>query len=125
FGFPTGSFGPNRRISNAVHADDIASLESAFHRAMTTGDFEVEYRVVRPDESTVWIADRGRIVHDSNNQPTRIVGVSVDFTRRKLLEEALIESDRRKDEFLATLAHQLRNPLPPPPYPPHLTALDH
>src|SRR5262249_53578435 len=125
FGFPDGSFGPNRRISNAVHGDDIALLETAFHRAMTTGDYEVEYRVVRPDKSTVWIADRGRIVQDSNNQPARIVGVSVDLTRRKLLEEALIESDRRKDEVLATLPHQLRNPLPPPPYPPHLTALDH
>jgi PAS domain S-box-containing protein len=116
FGFPAEFFGPNRRISDAVHADDIALLESAFHRAMTTGDFEVEYRVVRPDKSTVWIADRGRIVHDSKNQPARIVGVSVDFTRRKLLEEALIESDRRKDEFLATLAHELRNPLAPVRY---------
>jgi PAS domain S-box-containing protein len=116
FGFPAGTFGQNRRISNAVHGDDIALLETSFHRAMSTGDFEAEYRVVRPDKSTVWIADRGRIVHDSNNQPTRIVGVSVDLTRRKLLEEALIESDRRKDEFLATLAHELRNPLAPVRY---------
>jgi PAS domain S-box-containing protein len=116
FGFPAGTFGQNRRISNAVHGDDIGLLETSFHRAMSTGDFEAEYRVVRPDKSTVWIADRGRIVHDSNNQPTRIVGVSVDLTRRKLLEEALIESDRRKDEFLATLAHELRNPLAPVRY---------
>ena len=113
FGFPAGTFGPNRRVSNAVHADDIALLETAFHRAMKTGDFEVEYRAVRPDGSIVWMANRGRVVQDSNNQPTRIVGVSVDLTRRKVLEEALIESDRRKDEFLATLAHELRNPLAP------------
>ncbi|HLH31683.1 MAG TPA: ATP-binding protein, partial [Terriglobia bacterium] len=113
FGFPAGSFGAHRRISNAVHADDISSLESAFHRAMSTGDFEAEYRAVRPDGSIVWIADRGRVVQDSNNMPTRIVGVSVDLTRRKRLEEELIESDRRKDEFLATLAHELRNPLAP------------
>ena len=113
FGFPAGSFGTNRRIANVVHVDDIASLETAFHRAIATGDFEADYRVVRPDNSMVWIADRGRIVHDSNNQPTRIVGVSVNLTRRKALEEALLESDRRKDEFLATLAHELRNPLAP------------
>src|SRR5262249_3933740 len=54
FGFPAGSLGQNRRISNAVHGDDIALLETAFHRAMSTGDFEAEYRVVRPDNSTVW-----------------------------------------------------------------------
>lgn len=116
FGFPDGFFGQNKRISNAAHSDDISLLEAAFHRAVSTGNFEAEYRVVRPDKSTVWIADRGRIVYDSDNQPTRMVGVSVDLTRRKLLEEALIESDRRKDEFLATLAHELRNPLAPVRY---------
>jgi CheY-like chemotaxis protein len=40
----------------------------------------------------------------------------VDLTRRKRLEEALLESDRRKNEFLATLAHELRNPLAPVRY---------
>src|SRR5262245_33719921 len=113
FGFPAGCFGPDLRISHAVHADDVATLESAFHHAMQTGDFEAEYRAVRPDGSSVWIADRGRVVQDSSSQPTRIVGVSVDLTRRKRLEEALLESDRRKDEFLATLGHELRNPLAP------------
>jgi PAS domain S-box-containing protein len=113
FGFPPGSFGPNLRISHAVHPDDIVDLDTAFHDALKTGDFEVEYRAVRPDGSVVWIADRGRLVHDIANQPSRILGVSVDLTRRKRLEEALLESDRRKDEFLATLAHELRNPLAP------------
>jgi PAS domain S-box-containing protein len=113
FGFPPGSFGPNLRISHAVHADDVATLETAFHRAMKTGDFDAEYRALRPDGTVVWIADRGRVVKDSNNEPTRILGISVDLTRRKGLEEALLESDRRKDEFLATLAHELRNPLAP------------
>jgi PAS domain S-box-containing protein len=113
FGFPAGCFGPDSRISHAVHADDVATLEAAFSHAMQTGDFEAEYRAVRPDGSSVWIADRGRVVQDSSSQPTRIVGVSVDLTRRKRLEEALLESDRRKDEFLATLGHELRNPLAP------------
>ena len=113
FGFPAGCFGPDSRISHAVHADDVAVLETAFHNAMQTGDFEAEYRAVRPDGSSVWIAERGRVVQDSSSQPTRIVGVSVDLTRRKRLEEALLESDRRKDEFLATLGHELRNPLAP------------
>jgi len=116
FGFPSGSFGPNHRISHAVHPDDVVTLETALHRAMKTGDFEAEYRAVRPDGTVVWIADRGRVVQDSNSQPTRILGVSVDLTRRKRLEEALLESDRRKDEFLATLAHELRNPLAPVRY---------
>ena len=41
------------------------------------------------------------------------MGVNMDITERKRIEEALGEADRRKDEFLATLAHELRNPLAP------------
>jgi PAS domain S-box-containing protein len=113
FGFPAGSFGADARISHVVHPDDAGALSAAFERVMETGDFEAEYRVIRPDGSIVWLADRGRVMQDANNQPNRILGVSVDLTRRKTLEEALRESDRRKDEFLATLAHELRNPLAP------------
>ena len=40
-------------------------------------------------------------------------GTHTDITERKRAEEALQEADRRKDEFLATLAHELRNPLAP------------
>jgi PAS domain S-box-containing protein len=130
FGFPPGAFGPDSRISHAVHPDDIGVPEAALQRAASTGNFEAEYRAVRPDGSIVWIADRGRIVHDSNSNSTRILGVSVDLSKRKLaerslrselaerkrLEDTLRESDRRKDEFLATLAHELRNPLAPVRY---------
>jgi CheY-like chemotaxis protein len=45
--------------------------------------------------------------------PLRVVVAHEDVTKRKLAEDALKEADRRKDEFLATLAHELRNPLAP------------
>jgi PAS domain S-box-containing protein len=100
FGFPAGAFGPNLRISHAVHPDDIHILQSAIQEAMKTGDFEAEYRAVRPDGSVVWIADRGRVVKDIENEPARILGISADLTRRKLAEQALRDSEARLSAIL-------------------------
>ena len=52
-------------------------------------------------------------LHDAQGQVAGGVAVVVDVTKRKQAEEALREADRRKDEFLAMLAHELRNPLTP------------
>ncbi len=49
----------------------------------------------------------------ADGQPTLIGGMAIDITARMQAEEALRDADRRKDEFLAMLAHELRNPLAP------------
>ncbi|MBS1722255.1 MAG: PAS domain S-box protein [Armatimonadetes bacterium] len=52
-------------------------------------------------------------VYGIEDQITEILIVSRDITEARMAEEALREADKRKDEFLATLAHELRNPLAP------------
>ena len=52
-------------------------------------------------------------VLDTDGRITQVAGITRDITERKNAEQALVESDRRKSDFLAMLAHELRNPLAP------------
>ncbi len=72
-----------------------------------------EYRVRHREGHWVHLDDRAVVVRDADGRPTRVVGCATDITARKTAEQRLREADRRKDEFLATLAHELRNPLSP------------
>ena len=70
------------------------------------GPYEKE--CLRKDGSRCWMMIAGASLGDGNT-----VEFSIDVGSRKRAEQALLEGDRRKDEFLATLAHELRNPLAP------------
>jgi PAS domain S-box-containing protein len=97
-----------------VHPDDRERVNAAIQTAVAGGQaYSAEMRVVWPDGTVRWIATNGNVIFNSEGRPARMLGATVDITNRKLAEEALIEADRRKDEFLAMLAHELRNPLAP------------
>ena len=76
--------------------------------------YSQEYRIIRADTGAVrWLRVLGRFLYDESGAPIRSVGVCFDDTDRKVAEIALRDADQRKDVFLATLAHELRNPLAP------------
>jgi PAS domain S-box-containing protein len=97
-----------------VHADDRASVDAAMRRVALTGEFDkpLEFRVVIRERES-WLQSQAVLQRDANGKPWRVIASAVDITQRKTLELALRETDRRKDEFLAMLAHELRNPLAP------------
>jgi PAS domain S-box-containing protein len=74
--------------------------------------FDCQFRTRTRDGAVRWLHVRSAPRHLANGD-TAWDGVAIDITDRVLMEEALREADRRKDEFLAMLAHELRNPLAP------------
>jgi PAS domain S-box len=86
-----------------VHPDDRARRAQAVADAWNSGVLRNEYRIVRPDGQVRWVSSRGRVVRTPDGRE-RMLGVIGDITEQKNAVEALKEADRRKDEFLATLA---------------------
>ena len=83
------------------------------------GEIEVRFRNFKTGEAR-WMAYKVVALTDSADEPVAFATVSQDVTERKQLADDLrrlaadlSEADRRKNEFLATLAHELRNPLAP------------
>ena len=74
----------------------------------------IQFRVRHAgDGSMRWIVSQGQWMLDPATGRAKAVGLCMDVTERVLTERRLLEADERKDEFLATLAHELRNPLAP------------
>jgi PAS domain S-box-containing protein len=97
-----------------VHPDDRDDYLAQYQRAFAGREqFEALCRFRRRDGQYRWIRSTGVPRVGADGHFSGYVGSSVDITDIKQAHEALLEADRRKDEFLATLAHELRNPLAP------------
>jgi len=108
-----------------VHPDDRAEVEAAFKRTLRDAvPYEPEMRLRRDDGFFTWVRVHGRLLNGPDGKPAVLAGVIVDIDdaknaclRAEQERSAAIErahaADRRRDEFLAMLGHELRNPLAP------------
>ena len=99
----------------ALHPDDVAHTLDLFRDAMyLVAPFTVEHRIRAANGEYRWFLARAEPEVDAaTGQARRWYGTCVDIHERRLAEGEIEEADRRKDAFLATLAHELRNPLAP------------
>ena len=101
-------------FTERIHPEDRGSVEAAIAEAIQTGErYDIDYRIVQRSGKVVWVTAKGKLFTDVTTGKQQFAGISVEITERKALENGLHESNRRKDEFLAMLAHELRNPLAP------------
>lgn len=115
-GLKKDEFGGNvEAFAGTIHIDDRQRVAAAIQGALDKDEpYVVEFRAVRPNDGRVIrLVTHARVLRDANGNAERMVGAVVDVTAVREAEEALLAADRRKDEFLATLAHELRNPLAP------------
>jgi len=94
--------------------DDMdAYLRNVYDGIRARGAFTQRLHTMVRDGSWHWFESHASRWHSGDGEHRGYVGISLDITGAVQAEEALKEADRRKDEFLATLAHELRNPLAP------------
>ena len=97
FGVSSDNFdGQTRDFYRYVHPEDKQLVSDAVADAMQNrAPFFKEFRIVRPDGTTRWIASRGKFEYGRNGDARRMLGVAVDITDRKQAEEALSTVSRR------------------------------
>jgi PAS domain S-box-containing protein len=100
--------------TDVLEPSETAKTVEAWQRFLQSdGVWYQEHQILGVDGLYHPILSQGVAIRGEHGEITGFAGINLDISRLKATEEALREADRRKDEFLATLAHELRNPLTP------------
>ena len=97
YGFDPGPHAsPLGKLMEAVHPDERDRLEAAMRGALREAQpYDVEHRIVRPDEEVRWVHSRAEVVRGADGELLRIVGTVHDTTERKEAEASLREAEER------------------------------
>jgi PAS domain S-box-containing protein len=95
-------------VLNHVHPEDRELLRQAMARSLQNrNDYDVEFRIFWPDGSLHWVSTRGRVFCDSGGQPIQMVGVAMDVTQRRQLEQQKLE----REALMAAIVQNIRQSL--------------
>jgi PAS domain S-box-containing protein len=98
YGFPEGTTEIARSQWRAlVVPDDLERLESVRGQAFADrqGEYGLEYRIMPPDRGVRWVETRSFVSYDNEGHPQRVVGVNIDVTERRRMEQALTDRNRQ------------------------------
>ncbi len=105
----------NSELLDIIHPDDREEVISYIRKCLESGTrYECVYRCILPDRRKIVIMTNGSIIRDYNNNPVKIMGIKQDITGVKINKcrfYELADINKRKNEVLGTVAHDLKSPL--------------
>jgi len=109
FGFDSGGFnGTYEAFLERVHPEDRQDVVDAVNAAVRDdADYAIEHRVVWPDGTVRWVAERGDVIRDDSGRAVRMLGVVRDVTRQKEAGARIQE----QNDFLASILESVTHPL--------------
>jgi two-component system, sensor histidine kinase and response regulator len=119
YGFPLSKESPYEQWKGAVFPEDLPAAEGALQKVMQEkGRATVDFRITRPDGALRHLSAAEGVVLDDDGNVSRIIGVNIDVTNRKMAEADLQRAkneaeaaNRAKSEFLANMSHEIRTPM--------------
>ena len=96
YGLQLGGFpGTEEAWEQLVYPEDRPEVVRRVNEAMEKGNYEGEWRVVWPDGTVHWLHGRAFVFKDESGKPLKLIGINIDITERKHLEEALKTSEKQ------------------------------
>ena len=99
----------SRTWLDTVHPEDHARLIAATDAVQTGGDYDLEYRIVRPNGEIRWVRDRAFAISNESGEVYRVAGVVDDVTERKQALEQITTSLHEKEVLLKEIHHRVKN----------------
>ncbi len=99
-------------FTHYIYPEDRDRVQREMEAAIYQGqEFSSEFRIERADGQIRWLAGQGRVTHDASGTYKTLIGINYDITELKQNAAELQAANQHKDDFLAALGHELRNPL--------------